>query len=295
MKKQDFKKEKFGNDFLSKTILYGMFLEMSLFAGAIIAGISFLFGGNGNTILVILDIFLMLIIFYAVILFILYVIKLNKDKKEKIKINTMALRRKGIKELTLGSLIFGIIIAMTFVPNMGYITVAGIAITIIHIPVLIGAALLGWKWGLFFGTIFGIGSFIQAFTYITTNAPFTNPLVSILPRMIFGLVAGLVFQLVKAYISKQKKNNVINYGLIYPLTYGVLTVFHSFLVLFILYFVTKAGWYYRANEFVFANIGEIIVTVLAFNSILEFIIALIVCSPINLAIDNVRLQSQFDD
>lgn len=149
MKKQDFKKEKFGNDFLSKTILYGMFLEMALFAGAIIAGISFLFGGNGNTILVILDIFLMLIIFYAVILFILYVIKLNKDKKEKIKINTMALRRKGIKELTLGSLIFGIIIAMTFVPNMGYITVAGIAITIIHIPVLIGAALLGWKWGLF--------------------------------------------------------------------------------------------------------------------------------------------------
>lgn len=290
MKKKDLKEEKIGKDSISKVIFYGVFLEIALLLSAVITAASYLVGGNSKVILLLLDLFLLLIIFYAVILIVLYLIKYLKDKKI-IKKTIIVSRRKNINDLTFGSLIFAIILAMTFVPNMGYITIGGIAITIIHIPVLIGAAMLGWKWGLFFGTVFGIGSLIQAFTYITTNAPFTNPLVSVLPRMLFGLVAGLVFQLVRMYINKHKKSNAINYGLIYPIVYGLLTIFHSFIVLFILYFVTKAGWYYRANEFVFANIGEVIVTVLALNSILELIIALVVCSPINLALDNVISQS----
>lgn len=290
MKKKVFKNKELEKSSLAKVIYYGVFLEAGLLIAAIITAATFLIGGNSRIILVLLEVFFLLIMFYAIVLIIIYLIKLLQDKKI-IKKSTIISRRKNIRDLTFGSLIFAIIIAMTFVPNMGYITVGGISITIIHIPVLIGAALLGWKWGLFFGTIFGIGSFIQAFTYITTNAPFTNPLVSILPRMLFGLIAGLVFQLVRMYIKKHNKRNAINYGLIYPAVYGLLTIFHSVIVLFILYFVTKAGWYYRANEFVFAEIGEIIVTVLALNSILEFIIAIVVCSPINLALDNVMLKS----
>lgn len=286
MKKEDLNEKVLEKNSLKKVIFYGVVLEIALFLGAIFTGSAYLLGGNVQTILLVLDIFLMLIVFYAIILIILFLINYLKQKNIVTE-SSITSRRKHIRELTFGSLIFAIILAMTFIPNMGYITIGGIAITIIHIPVLIGAAILGWKWGLFFGTIFGIGSFIQAFTYITTNAPFTNPLVSILPRMVFGLVAGIIFQLVRIYIRKLKKNSAINYGLIYPIVYGLLTIFHSFIVLFIVYFVTKAGWYYRADEFVFANIGEIIVTVLALNSILEFIIALFVCSPINLALDNV--------
>ncbi len=108
-------------------------------------------------------------------------------------------KKSIIAQLTKDALFLAIILIMGFVPNMGYITVApGVSLTLMHIPVLIGCACFGWKRGWLYGLFFGATSCIQALQNpVGFNAFFVYPWISILPRVIFGLVAGLVFDLLK--------------------------------------------------------------------------------------------------
>lgn len=75
----------------------------------------------------------------------------------------------------------------------------GISITIMHIPVIIGAILEGPVVGLAIGLIFGLFSMIQA--AVAPNGPsdvwFTNPILSVLPRLFIGPVAYLVWRALK--------------------------------------------------------------------------------------------------
>lgn len=108
-----------------------------------------------------------------------------------------------VKSMAFDATFISIILIMGFVPQLGYITIVpGISLTLMHIPVLIGAYVGGWKKGLLYGTAFGITSWIMALMNGSgLNAFFIYPWVSVLPRMAFGLLAGLVFLLV----SKQPK------------------------------------------------------------------------------------------
>lgn len=81
--------------------------------------------------------------------------------------------------------------------RLGFIPwLAGASLTIMHIPVIIGAVLEGPVVGLVIGLIFGLFSLIQA--GVAPNGPgdilFTNPLVSVLPRLFIGPVAWLVWK-----------------------------------------------------------------------------------------------------
>jgi uncharacterized membrane protein len=75
---------------------------------------------------------------------------------------------------------------------------AGASLTIMHVPVIIGAVLEGPIVGLVIGLIFGGFSLLQAAIAPTGPADvwFVNPLLSILPRLFIGPVAWLVHTLV---------------------------------------------------------------------------------------------------
>lgn len=83
-----------------------------------------------------------------------------------------------------------------FIPWVG-----GVSLTIMHVPVIIGAILEGPVVGLMIGLIFGVFSMIQA--AVAPNGPadtwFTNPLLSVLPRLIIGPVSWLVWQSLKKW------------------------------------------------------------------------------------------------
>ena len=89
-----------------------------------------------------------------------------------------------------------IIVAMTVVPYTGYIAAGPIEITTLHIPVIIAACFLGAKAGAIVGGVWGVTCVLRAFTNPLWIL-FTNPLISVLPRIIVGLVAGLVFAALK--------------------------------------------------------------------------------------------------
>ena len=73
--------------------------------------------------------------------------------------------RTQIRELVLMSLFTAIILLMAFTP-LGLIDLPLIKATILHVPVIIGAILLGPKAGLYFGLLFGLTSLFK-----NTTAP----------------------------------------------------------------------------------------------------------------------------
>ena len=84
--------------------------------------------------------------------------------------------------------------------RLGFIPwVSGASLTIMHVPVIIGTVLAGPVVGLVVGLLFGVSSLIQA--AIAPIGPmdtvFVNPLFSVLPRLLIGPVAWLVYRVLK--------------------------------------------------------------------------------------------------
>jgi len=83
-----------------------------------------------------------------------------------------------------------------FIPWFG-----GLSLTIMHVPVIIGAILEGPIVGLGIGLIFGLFSMLQAAIAPTgiLDPLFVNPLLAVLPRLFIGPVAWLVWTALKKW------------------------------------------------------------------------------------------------
>ncbi len=117
------------------------------------------------------------------------------------------MRINSIKDLTLTSVLTAIMLVMIFVPFLGFIPLGALSLTLIHIPVLIGVFLLPSRYAIFLGFMFGAGSWIRAIILPQTpiDPAFQNPLVSVLPRVLFVIGAILLFKLFK-WIESNVKN-----------------------------------------------------------------------------------------
>lgn len=109
------------------------------------------------------------------------------------------MRKNQTFELVLTSIFVALIFLMGMVPQIGFITIVpGNPITILHIPVLIAAVLLSFKYFWIPGLAFGVVSLIQAaMNPVGLNIAFINPLVSILPRVLFVFAVFFLFRLFK--------------------------------------------------------------------------------------------------
>ena len=84
--------------------------------------------------------------------------------------------------------------------HLGFIPwVAGAALTIMHVPVIIGAVLEGPVVGTAIGLTFGLFSLLQAVLAPTgpVDIWFQNPIISVLPRLFIGIVAWLSYKALK--------------------------------------------------------------------------------------------------
>ncbi|NLC92350.1 MAG: ECF transporter S component [Treponema sp.] len=155
------------------------------------------------------------------------------------------------------------------ITKLGLIPIGATAsITILQIPVILVILLSGLPYGVFVGAVFGILSLIQAAMSPSgvLDPLFVNPLCSILPRMLFAVVAWAVWKLLNL-IPKMPK--VISAGI----TGFIGTVAHTLLVIGCIYIFKGADVRAAMNGIgYFALIG-----VLSFNAILEAIATTIVC------------------
>ena len=196
------------------------------------------------------------------------------------------MRNERVKEMTTAGVFSAIILFLALVPapwglTWGFFRLSpGVEVTIIHIPVIIGGIFGGKRVSIFLGLMFGVGSLIAALIYGGVFAPFFyNPLVSVLPRVLFGYFIYLIYGLTSRFI----KNNLLSMGL----AFGLSTFMHSIMVLVMLYlFSFNSGTY--AEIFVDANVFQFILAILGFNAVLEIAMAIVVGVPIGLRIKDFR-------
>ena len=99
--------------------------------------------------------------------------------------NQHAARTKFMVEL---ALMVAIIFVMAFTP-LGYFQTMGLSITFLTVPVAVGAIILGPKGGAICGLAFG--------TMLFSINPLGTAFVCIVPRLLEGLLCGLIFQALK--------------------------------------------------------------------------------------------------
>lgn len=175
---------------------------------------------------------------------------------------------KKTKELAFGSMIMAIILLMALVPNLGYLQInVAVTITLIHIPVLIGAMTFRDRnLAIIAGTTFGVSSWFVAMTRPTalTDVVFQNPIVSILPRILFALLAYYLYKVLSEKLKKDDLAKIISIV--------IATLFHTVLVLTLLYIF---GQSYFEDGLI-----KLLVGVISVNGWIEIAVAAIIVPPI---------------
>jgi uncharacterized membrane protein len=102
--------------------------------------------------------------------------------------------------ITRTAILTAIMLILLIIPQIGYPTVGPISITIMMIPVAVGAIMVGPACGLFLGFIFGVTSLIRCFTGDVFGAalfglnPAYTVILCFIPRILMGWLVGIIFQ-----------------------------------------------------------------------------------------------------
>lgn len=127
----------------------------------------------------------------------------------------MQKQKKDLRRMVQIALLAAIMMVMSATP-LGYIPLPFMKATIMHIPVIVGACLLGPRVGAGLGALFGLTSIVMAtispnitsfvFTpFYSFNEQFHGSIwsivVAMLPRILIGVVSGYVFIFIKKIVS----------------------------------------------------------------------------------------------
>lgn len=105
--------------------------------------------------------------------------------------------------------LLAIMVVLTFTP-LGFIMLPTGSITIMHIPVIIGAITMGPLYGGILGGCFGLLSMLKAtvaaaspvdllFTPAASGNPLASIVMTVVPRILLGVLAGYLFLLLKRW------------------------------------------------------------------------------------------------
>ena len=122
-------------------------------------------------------------------------VEVAMESKQVLKSMSRRTKKLEVRKMAIVGVLASISIMLSMTP-LGFIPIGPTNATIMHIPVIIGAILEGPMVGITVGAIFGATSLLRAFTMPTiTSFVLMNPLVSILPRVLIGVVAYYVYKL----------------------------------------------------------------------------------------------------
>ena len=181
------------------------------------------------------------------------------------------------------ALLIAIILLMAFTP-IGYIKTMGLEITLIVIPVAVGAVTLGPAAGAILGGVFGLTSFIQCFGMSAFGSmllginPFTTFLVCVPTRILTGWLTGLIYQGLRK-VKPVQKISVVLANLFCPL----LNTFFFMTTLVIFFYHTE---YIQsiASSVGAANALLFVVTFVGVNGIVEAAVCFVAGSAVSEAL-----------
>ncbi len=191
---------------------------------------------------------------------------------------------KQTRTLVQTSLLLALITVLALTP-LGYIPIGTVRATTIHIPVIIGAILMGPKVGALLGGYFGLTSLlVNTFTPTPTSFVFTpfysigdiggnfwSLVICFVPRILIGVTAGYLFR----WISKIDKSKIVACVVSGLLSSMVNTV----LVMGGIYFLFGES-YAAVKQVEVSALFSIIMTVVSVNGVIEAIVAAILATAV---------------
>ena len=184
-------------------------------------------------------------------------------------------QKNKVRTMVQMAFLTAIMAILTFTP-LGFIMLPTGAITVMHIPVIVGGIIMGPLYGGILGGVFGVFSMIKAtigavspvdllFTPVASGNPLASIVMTVLPRILLGVIAGYLYILFR----KADKKNIWSI----PVAAGVSTCCHTVMVLGCL-----------SIFFGSLPIKEVFLTLITLNGTLEILGAVIIvtalCRPL---------------
>ena len=187
-------------------------------------------------------------------------------------------KRMSTRKLTVTGMMIAITMILSYTP-LGIIPLQPVSATIVHIPTIIIALLEGPFVGGIVGAAFGISSMIKAITQ-PLDPCFMNPIISVLPRICIGVVAGYSYKGLMSII----KNNMISSVIASAL--GSLT--NTLGAMGLIYFIYVEDMTERLGT----AAGPVIWGIITTYGIVEMLAALIICTSVVLALQKAVYRSK---
>ena len=199
-------------------------------------------------------------------------------------LNTRGVRKsqQNVRKMVVIAMLSGICLFLGLT-GLGFIPLPLFKLTILHLPVIIGAIIEGPVVGGSIGLIFGLFSIYQNITAPTPMSPFFyNPLVSVLPRILIGVISYYVYKIIRAKVKNIKVSisiaaicgSLIN-------TIGVLGT------IYLVYFKDYATVLMERGTISTNSMSAVttaLLTVIGTNGLAEAILSSLIVSPIVIAI-----------
>ncbi len=173
------------------------------------------------------------------------------------------------------ALLIAIIIVMAFTP-IGYIRTGALSITLLVIPVAVGAVILGPAAGAVLGAVFGITSFIQCFglepfgTALFQANSVGTFILCMVPRILMGWCAGLICKACRKL--KATKGIAVFIGSLSAAVLNTIFFMTTLIAIFYQYMVDNFNMGKNVFAFVAAFVG--------INGVIEAIVTFLVAGAI---------------
>ena len=185
----------------------------------------------------------------------------------------------SIRTMTIFSLFIAIEVVLLITP-LGFLRIGPLSATLLHIPVILAAILLGTKYGVLLGLFFGLASVWNATTapgpisfvfspFITIggmSGGWQSLLVALVPRILLGWMAGSLFSVLKKKMSRAKSAGIAA---------GISTLAHTILVLGMIVLFYGEPYAQALGIAQNALLGVLAYTI-ATNGMLELVLAVVV-------------------
>ena len=169
------------------------------------------------------------------------------------------------------------------ITGFGYLHTGPLEFTIMQVPVIVSAIVLGPMAGLFLGTVFGLTSFLQCFgkslfgaTLLGIN-PIATFVTCVIPRALMGLLCGLLFR----WLGRQKES-VLKCGVV-GLS-GALLNTAFFMGLLVVFFRNTDYLLSMGSD----NVLKFVVTMVGVQGVLEAVICCVVSGSVSYALLKAR-------
>ena len=189
----------------------------------------------------------------------------------------------SIRKMTILSLFIAIEVVLLVTP-LGFLRIGPLSATLLHIPVILAAILLGTKYGVMMGLFFGLASVWNATTapgpisfvfspFITIggmSGGWQSLIVALVPRIALGWIAGSLFSVFNKKFSRHTSAGMAA---------GIATLLHTIMVLGLIVFFYSDAYASALGIAQGALLGVLAYTI-ATNGMLELALATIVSMAI---------------